>query len=236
MDAPRLDARDPTDDVPGLDAPGLDAPGLDAPGLDAPGLDAPGLDAPSIDAPMLDAPSIDAPSVDAPSDTGRCSTPAQCDDRLFCTEDLCSSGVCTHRARACPEDTNPCTTGAACDEAADACIPSFAGPSTPCRPSAGICDVAENCTGSSATCPPDRFVGSTVVCRTSAHDCDRAELCTGASATCPADMAEVDGTACDRRCGTEACMGGVCSGGTMCPSGRVCLCDTACGFLGDDCP
>ena len=53
---------------------------------------------------------------------------------------------------------------------------------TVCRGSAGVCDVAENCTGSSAACPADAFASSATVCRGSAGVCDVAENCTGSSA------------------------------------------------------
>jgi hypothetical protein len=47
-----------------------------------------------------------------------------------------------------------------------------------CRSSAGVCDVAETCTGSSATCPADVFSTSATVCRSAAGVCDLAENCT----------------------------------------------------------
>jgi hypothetical protein len=86
-----------------------------------------------------------------------------------------------------------------------------------CRAAAGVCDVAENCTGSSAACPADavQTAGSAcgddgnpctvdvcdgvsaacghpagnagAVCRPSAGACDLPEICTGADAACPAD-------------------------------------------------
>jgi len=60
---------------------------------------------------------------------------------------------------------------------------------TQCRPSAGVCDVVENCTGSSATCPANGFVSSSVVCRAASGGvCDAAENCTGSSAACPPDV------------------------------------------------
>jgi hypothetical protein len=58
---------------------------------------------------------------------------------------------------------------------------------TECRASADICDVAENCTGSSANCPADGFQSATTICRTAAGDCDVAESCTGTGAACPND-------------------------------------------------
>ena len=53
--------------------------------------------------------------------------------------------------------------------------------------SAGVCDVAESCTGSRAACPADGFVPAGTVCRASAGVCDVAESCTGCAAACPAD-------------------------------------------------
>jgi|SRR5579862_3719851 len=58
---------------------------------------------------------------------------------------------------------------------------------TTCRPSAGVCDVAETCNGTSGACPANGFASSTTVCRASAGTCDVAENCTGTNATCPAD-------------------------------------------------
>jgi hypothetical protein len=58
---------------------------------------------------------------------------------------------------------------------------------TTCRPSAGVCDTAETCTGTSGACPADSFVASTTVCRAAADVCDAAENCTGTSAACPTD-------------------------------------------------
>ncbi len=59
---------------------------------------------------------------------------------------------------------------------------------TECRASAGVCDVAEQCTGSSASCPFNRYLSSATVCRpTGAGTCDVAETCTGSSASCPPD-------------------------------------------------
>jgi hypothetical protein len=56
-----------------------------------------------------------------------------------------------------------------------------------CRAATGVCDVAEQCNGSSDTCPADAFAPSTTVCRPSAGGGDTPELCTGSSDTCPAD-------------------------------------------------
>src|SRR5207247_6595512 len=70
----------------------------------------------------------------------------------------------------------------------------FASSATVCRAAAGVCDVAESCTGSSATCPAD--AKSTAVCRPAAGPCDAAESCDGVSNACPADGFVAAGTVC----------------------------------------
>jgi hypothetical protein len=66
--------------------------------------------------------------------------------------------------------------------------------SVECRPSAcgtGIecCDLAENCTGSSADCPGDGFKPAGTVCRLSdGSTCDPPETCSGSSASCGPDV------------------------------------------------
>src|SRR5437762_8353111 len=67
---------------------------------------------------------------------------------------------------------------------------------TACRPSAGSCDAAETCTGSSGSCPADGFLSSSTVCRAAAGDCDLAESCPGNGPNCPADAKKTNGTAC----------------------------------------
>jgi len=63
-----------------------------------------------------------------------------------------------------------------------------------CRPAAGVCDLAETCTGTSAACPAD--AKSTAVCRPAAGVCDVTESCDGVHDTCPADAAQPAGTVC----------------------------------------
>lgn len=90
--------------------------------------------------------------------------------------------------------------------------------STTCRSSAGVCDPAEKCTGTSTACPANALSSSTTVCRNSAGVCDPAEYCTGSSATCPGDARSPAGTVC--RAGSGACNPQeVCSGSSVnCPS------------------
>ena len=103
-----------------------------------------------------------------------CSLDTDCNDQNPCTVDKCVSG-----------------TGGVkfCDNA-----PGNAG--TVCRPSAGPCDVAETCTGTSRECPADTFAAAGTPCRASAGVCDPPETCTGTSASCPADAKSPAGTVC----------------------------------------
>src|SRR5207249_4622932 len=84
------------------------------------------------------------------------------------------------------DDGNPCTV--------DSCDPSLGcqhvarNAGAACRPSAGQCDVAETCTGTSATCPSDVFASDTTSCMRASQggacDNDAADHCTGTSNTC----------------------------------------------------
>src|SRR5439155_1094447 len=95
-----------------------------------------------------------------------------------------------------------------------------------CRAAFGECDVAENCTGTSATCPDDAKKAADTactadtnpctldvcdgssnacthpagnqgtVCRAGVGPCDAAETCTGTSITCPADAVQPAGFVC----------------------------------------
>ncbi len=110
----------------------------------------------------------------------------QCDDGNTTNGDCCSA-TCQAEASGnpCPDDGNPCTTEA-CD-GAGACVHAAGNPGALCRPTAGDCDVAETCDGTSPTCPPDGFQSSSVECRASLGACDPAEHCPGNGPTCPDD-------------------------------------------------
>jgi hypothetical protein len=81
---------------------------------------------------------------------------------------------------------------------------------TVCRPSAGLCDIPESCTGTSGDCPPDEFASGTV-CRPAAGPCDVEESCTGTAPDCPADAFLSSGTVCRPSTGPcdapESCTG-----------------------------
>jgi hypothetical protein len=60
--------------------------------------------------------------------------------------------ACTADANACSTDLCNGTVGAA------ACVHNAGNAGATCRGAAGVCDVAETCTGASTTCPADGFV------------------------------------------------------------------------------
>ena len=98
---------------------------------------------------------------------------------------LCGNGVID----TCGANSEQCDQGSANGSFTSCCTSActFKTVGTQCRASAGVCDIAETCTGSGATCPADAFEPNTTECRASAGICDVAENCTGSGAACPAD-------------------------------------------------
>src|SRR5581483_2328007 len=86
--------------------------------------------------------------------------------------------------------------GGACDNdpadhclgTANTCVDAFKSSATVCRGSAGQCDVAENCTGTSGSCPTDGFASSSTTCTGSSQggacDNDPGDHCLGTANTC----------------------------------------------------
>jgi len=165
-----------------------------------------------------------------------------CDDGLFCNgTDTCVDDACTGHSG------DPCAGGGicgdSCSEETDSCF-DVAG--TVCRPSGGVCDVAETCTGSNADCPTNSFTSGNT-CRGSNGVCDVAETCSGTAAACPADGFTTGGTCrasggvCDV---AETCSGtsascpanGFASGGTCRASGGVCDLAETCSGTAAACP
>jgi hypothetical protein len=97
-----------------------------------------------------------------------------------------------------------------------------------CRDSAGICDLAEFCTGTTTVCPSNTFRANTWACRNNAGTCDETEFCTGSSASCPADTVKPANTECRAAAGTcdvaEKCNGtsATCPANAYKPSGTAC--------------
>jgi len=147
------------------------------------------------------------------STTRNCMLASDCDDNNPCTVDICNGSICSS-------------------------VAGNAG--TVCRAAAGVCDVAETCTGSAMACPADSFVSSATVCRAAAGVCDQAESCTGNAAACPADALKASGTVCRaaaNQCDViETCSGlsnacpvdGIVSNGTACNDGNASTCSDVC--------
>lgn len=59
----------------------------------------------------------------------------------------------------CDAQTCKFKDGAVCDDSNDSCCVScqFASADTVCRPSKGVCDIAEKCTGTTSACPDDEY-------------------------------------------------------------------------------
>jgi hypothetical protein len=140
-----------------------------------------------------------------------------------------------------------------CESPFDSCCDSstcmFKTSGTECRASAGVCDVAETCTGLSDSCPSNTFRSSSYECRPSAGVCDVAEYCTGSSAGCPTNSFLSSSTVC--RAPVDVCdIAEYCTGSTTtCPSnafrpssyvcrsaGGVCDIDEYCTGTSATCP
>ncbi len=140
-----------------------------------------------------------------------------------------------------------------CNEQCDGgpcCTPqcTFVPAGTLCRASAGVCDVAESCTGASSACPADGYAAGTQ-CRASTGVCDPAENCNGTGPNCPPDVLSPAGTPCRASAGVcdvaEACTGssGTCPVDGFAPSSQECrgaagVCDVPenCTGSGAACP
>ena len=164
-------------------------------------------------------------------------TGAACTADADCASGFCTDGVCCDTAcgGGATDDCQACSVaaGAAVDGICAAVSATHV-----CRASAGICDAAETCDGSSTACPADTFASSSTVCRASNGVCDVAETCTGANAACPADSFRPSSTVCRLSAGVcdtaETCTGAAaaCPADSFQPSSTVCrasagVCDAA---------
>jgi hypothetical protein len=180
--------------------------------------------------------------LDGPPPPGTpCSGVSDCADGAFCVDGVCCTSAC---GGGNPNDCQACAVAAG-GTTDGTCTP-LTTPQT-CRPSDGVCDVAETCSPSSLDCPSDSFAASSQVCRAAAGTCDVPELCTGSSATCPADAFVASGTVCGapptdlcQSAGVCSGTGAVCQGPTTLPT-NVCMSvpqttnpNTPLNFLGGD--
>ncbi|MBI3248435.1 MAG: SBBP repeat-containing protein [Deltaproteobacteria bacterium] len=149
-----------------------------------------------------------------------------CNGSGSCTDNVDTAGT------VCLTGTGICDPNDTCDGASAACAPTFAETGTACggsdvacdaldtcngggtcvdnidsadvvcRASAGTCDPAEHCTGSSTICPIDVASAPGAVCRPAVSSCDHEEVCDG-SGVCPPDIVEPPTTVC--RAGSGDC-------------------------------
>jgi len=109
----------------------------------------------------------------------------------------------------CVGDGNPCSLDQ-CDGSNDTCQHPAGNPGATCRAAAGICDVAEVCSGTSTACPSDGYAGTAITCRPPTGPCDVAETCSGSAVTCPADTRQPNQTPCPddgNPCTADVCNG-----------------------------
>jgi hypothetical protein len=99
-------------------------------------------------------------------------------------------------------ESSPCLNAYCPGDGID-CVGNVAPSTQMCRPNVTVCDVAEYCTGTSETCPADKFSNNSIVCRAAADSCDITEFCTGTSSVCPLDLVANSSVAC--RLGSGLC-------------------------------
>jgi len=92
-----------------------------------------------------------------------------------------SSAAPSSAATSSSAATEDCTSGACCDTKTHKFRPN----TYVCRGKNGTCDVEENCTGRSASCPDDKYAPNTTLCATHSGVCEEDAYCTGKSKTCP---------------------------------------------------
>jgi hypothetical protein len=112
-------------------------------------------------------------------------------------QDTCDGlGVCVDNIQPATAPCKGTSNGSACDDDKQdhcsgtdkTCVDVFLPSTEVCRGAAGPCDVAENCTGTSGSCPTDSFAASGTLCagtsNGSACDDDKQDHCSGTDNTC----------------------------------------------------
>lgn len=117
----------------------------------------------------------------------------------------------------CTSDGNPCSLDI-CNGTSNACQHPAGNAGAVCRAVAGVCDMAETCTGASTTCPADAFLNFTNMCRAAVDTCDIQENCSGSSPNCPPDIVRLNTFVC-RPVAGECDVADTCDGvNTACPA------------------
>jgi hypothetical protein len=145
-----------------------------------------------------------------------CTSTQYCGDGIkngqeSCDEGTANNGQPNHCNAQCSGQTTPICgnsiieTGEQCESPFDSCcdtsICQFKSAQTSCRASTGLCDIAETCTGSSATCPSDSKQPLGFSCSNELF-CDGAETCDG-TGTCLSGTAPVVND--ELFCTTDSC-------------------------------
>jgi len=138
---------------------------------------------------------------------------------------ICGNGILETK-ESCDDGANNGTTGSCCTSTC-----TFKTSGTQCRASAGQCDVAETCTGSSSTCPNNAFASSSTSCTGASQgggcDNDAADHCTGTSNVC-VDVFQTSGTQCRASAG-QCDVAETCSGSSgACPADGFASSATSC--------
>ena len=155
----------------------------------------------------------------------------ECDLAETCTGTSASCPADTKKTNgtACTDDGNLCTADQ-CDGSNVLCQHPAGNAGTVCRASAGICDVAEVCTGTSTSCPADGKAPNGTTCSdgnacTTGDSC-QSGTCTGTVVTCTAqDQCHTAGT-CNQS--TGVCSNPVAANGTTCSDGNACTTGDSC--------
>jgi Metallo-peptidase family M12B Reprolysin-like/Disintegrin len=172
------------------------------------------------------------------------STGPQCGNGIVEAGEDCDCGGTAQcgNNQCCDATTCKFKSGAACDDSNEECCKNcqLASANTVCRPSTGVCDPEEKCTGTSATCPADAWTPDGQACSngTSSGLTCASGHCTSRDSQCKTLMGSYtqgnDTYACDQYTCTLSCASpefgsGVCYGlqqnfldGTPCGGGGKC--------------
>jgi len=168
-----------------------------------------------------------------------------CEDDCGCTANACGAPAVSYNDARCGEclvDTDCSAMNSECAVGKcgvdHMCYQDFMSNTIQCRAPANVCDSAEYCTGTTASCPTDAFAPATTICRVDAGLCDIAETCTGTSAACPTDAIQPITHICRSSTGpcdvSENCNGisAACPADSFAPSTIICkaaagVCDMA---------
>ncbi|HKU38527.1 MAG TPA: hypothetical protein VJR89_10280 [Polyangiales bacterium] len=151
-----------------------------------------------------------------------CRAPASdCDAIESCsgTSIECPPDTYAAPGTACSDDGNACTADV-CDGSLT-CQHPAGNAGTVCRPTAGPCDAAESCDGSSSVCPSDGFASAGTACGEASCSAGVATLisaCSGSSLDCPNGPTQP----CNAYvCGANSCLT-TCSADSQCADGFFC--------------